>query len=85
MGNQVLEIGCSKPEEALGLLRSKYESGSFSFEDVSLYGALIHVIAPDIQQAETEITAILEEAGIEVDHLEKIEPSLEDVFIASMR
>jgi hypothetical protein len=27
----------------------------------------------------------LEEAGIEVQHLDAIEPTLEDVFIASMR
>ena len=85
MQNKVLEIGCSKPEDALALLRLKLESGEVSFEDVSLYGALIHAAAQDIQRAREEITTILEEAGIEVDHLEKIEPSLEDVFIASMR
>jgi ABC-2 type transport system ATP-binding protein len=85
MKGQVLEIGCREPEQALALLRSEIEKNNLSFEDVSLYGALIHVVATDIPRARSETTAIFDEAGIELDHMDEIEPSLEDVFIASMR
>ena len=85
MHARVLEIGCSEPERALALLRSKIETGALSSEEVSLYGALIHVAATDILRLRSEIMDLLERAGIELQHLDVIEPSLEDVFIASMR
>jgi len=85
MQARVLEIGCSEPERALALLRSKIETGALSYGEVSLYGALIHVASADIQRLRSEIMEIMEGEGIELQHLDVIEPSLEDVFIASMR
>ncbi len=50
-----------------------------------MYGALIHVVAPKIEEVLSSIEAELREAGVGVRELATIEPSLEDVFIASMQ
>ncbi len=80
MRGQVLEIDCAAPEVALGVLR---DSGLF--DEVSLYGALIHVVAEGAEAHRPQIKAALQEAGIEIRSMEVIAPSLEDVFLASVR
>jgi ABC-2 type transport system ATP-binding protein len=80
MRGQVLEIDCDQPEVAIPALR---ELGIF--EEVALYGALIHAVAPDVQILHTEIEEALGTAGVTVRTMEAIAPSLEDVFISSVR
>ncbi|UCC64784.1 MAG: ABC transporter ATP-binding protein [Anaerolineae bacterium] len=80
MRGQVLEIDCSAPERAMGLLR-----GMGLFDEVSLYGASIHVVASDVETFRPRIARALQDAGVEVRGMEVIAPSLEDVFIASVR
>jgi ABC-2 type transport system ATP-binding protein len=80
MCGQVLEIDCTAPAVAIGALR---ETGLF--DEVSLYGALIHVVAEDVEAYRSQVEAALREAGIEIQSMEVIAPSLEDVFIASVR
>jgi ABC-2 type transport system ATP-binding protein len=80
MCGQVMEIDCAAPEVAMGLLR---ETGLF--DEVSLYGALIHVVAEGAEAYRPKIKAALKEAGVEIRSMEIIAPSLEDVFIASVR
>ena len=46
MRGQVLEIDCDEPALAIPALR---EMGVF--EEVALYGALIHAVAPDVSAA----------------------------------
>ncbi len=50
-----------------------------------MYGSRVHVFAPEILKHEETITAELTQAGVDPGHIEMIEPSLEDVFIACMR
>jgi len=50
--------------------------------DVAVFGGGLHVTAPDALHAPGEIRTALEQAGIEVTVLEKIQPSMEDVFVA---
>jgi tRNA threonylcarbamoyladenosine modification (KEOPS) complex Pcc1 subunit len=45
---------------------------------------MIHIVAPDVAVLRGKIATILRAAGIEPGRMEVIEPSLEDVFIASM-
>ncbi len=79
MQGQVLEIDCSSPELAMGILRQ-----ADLFAEVSLYGALIHVVAEDVKSYESQIENLLKEESIESRSMQLIAPSLEDVFIASV-
>jgi hypothetical protein len=53
--------------------------------DGQLYGALIHVVAEDVEAHRARVEAAFREAGIEIRSMGIIVPSLEDVFIASVR
>jgi ABC-2 type transport system ATP-binding protein len=80
MRGQVLEIDCNQPELAIPALR---EMGAF--EEVALYGALIHAVALDVETLKPQIEGVLQQAGVRVDTMDIIVPSLEDVFISSVR
>ena len=61
-------------------------STQFSFyARVSLYGTLIHVVAEGIKAHQTQVEAALRETGVATRSMDIIAPSLEDVFIASVR
>jgi hypothetical protein len=64
----------------MGVLR---ETGLF--DEVSLYGALIHVVAEGVEACRPHIEEALRDAAIEIQSMDIIAPSLEDVFIASVR
>jgi ABC-2 type transport system ATP-binding protein len=78
MQGQVLEIDCSMPDTAVQTLRA---DGRFG--EVTLYGALVHVVAENVESYRPAIEEALTEAGLKVRGMELIAPSLEDVFIAS--
>jgi len=80
MPGQVLEIDCTQPRVALGILRSMG-----LFDEVALYGALIHVVAQDVDVQRARIEVTFRAAGVEIHSMEIIAPSLEDVFIANVR
>jgi ABC-2 type transport system ATP-binding protein len=80
MRGQVLEIDCDDPAAAIPILR-----GMDAFEEVALYGALVHAVAADVRALEPKIAARLESAGVYVRTMDVIAPSLEDVFISSVR
>jgi ABC-2 type transport system ATP-binding protein len=80
MRGQVLEIDCTQPDVAIGVLR-----GMGLFEEVALYGAQIHAVAEGIAEYKPRIAQALAEAGIELHTMDVIAPSLEDVFISSVR
>jgi ABC-2 type transport system ATP-binding protein len=80
MRGQVLEIDCDQPARALRLLRQLD-----GLEEVALYGAQIHVVSLELTARLAEIEALLRDAGIAVQTIELIAPSLEDVFISSVR
>jgi ABC-2 type transport system ATP-binding protein len=80
MRGQVLEIDCADSQGAMDVLR---EMGVF--DEVSLYGALIHTVAAGAGAHRAQVEAALRAAGIKVRSVDAIAPSLEDVFIASVR
>ena len=80
MRGQVLEIDCAAPQQAINALRSMN-----LFDEIALYGAQIHVVAEDIGVHRTQIKAVLQKAGSKIRSMDIIAPSLEDVFIASVR
>lgn len=77
---QVMEIECTPSDVALSILRNLN-----SFDEVALYGARIHVIAPEIAQKEAVIRQALSQASVHIAEMRLIPPSLEDVFISRIR
>ncbi|WP_423222963.1 ATP-binding cassette domain-containing protein [Candidatus Amarolinea aalborgensis] len=91
MRGQVLEVTCDQPEMAVIALRSRRfdeaargRSASL-FDEVALYGALVHVISADAAAQQDVVAQTLAAAGVHVMAITAITPSLEDVFIASAR
>jgi ABC-2 type transport system ATP-binding protein len=80
MRGQVLEIDCAQADKAITVLREMN-----LFEEVALYGALIHVVAESVEQHKPRIERDLADAGVPVRAMDVIAPSLEDVFISSVR
>jgi ABC-2 type transport system ATP-binding protein len=80
MRGQVLEIDCTDPDVALSTLRD-----ASLFDEVALYGALIHVVGEDLEVHLPEIHRLLAQQGVEIRSVDIIAPSLEDVFISSIK
>jgi ABC-2 type transport system ATP-binding protein len=80
MEGQVLEIDCDRPNQAVTALRKLG-----IFREVALYGAQIHAVADEIERHESQVRTALDEAGVTLRSMEVILPSLEDVFIATVR
>lgn len=80
MRGQVLEIDCEDPATAIRVLR---EMGAF--DEVALYGALVHAVASDVRMLVPKIIEQLQSTGVRVRAMDVIAPSLEDVFISSVR
>jgi len=85
MRGQVLEIAPSDAVAAVKVLRAAQVSGRLPVSEVELYGSLVHVVAPDMKRQQRAIQNELRQAGIRVEQVAVIEPSLEDVFISAMK
>lgn len=80
MRGDVIEIDCDNAGRAVSLLRELN-----IFEEVALYGALIHVVTDQATAHIPLIRQTLLDNDIGVTNIERISPSLEDVFISSAR
>ncbi len=76
MKETVIDLECEKVIEAAELL-----SADEIFSETAIFGSRIHIVTKYPEQAIAKARHILDEAGITVDRLEKITPSLEDVFV----
>jgi drug efflux transport system ATP-binding protein len=77
MPGALLEVRAASPRRTAAVLRAQLPGAS-----VGLFGDRIHVAAPEPAAAEAAIRASLAAAGLELASLRRIEPSLEDVFVA---
>jgi ABC-2 type transport system ATP-binding protein len=81
MRGEVLEIDCNNSaDQAIPLLRNLN-----LFEEVALYGALIHVVTNNASEHIPLIEKSLTDHGLGITSIDRIAPSLEDVFISSVR
>jgi ABC-2 type transport system ATP-binding protein len=80
MHGQVIEIDSDDASRAIAILRELN-----LFEEVALYGSLIHVVSGDVKAHLPLIEKSLTDKGLAVRSVEQIAPSLEDVFISSAR
>ncbi len=80
MHGQVVEIDCDDAGQAIPILRNLNV-----FEEVALYGALIHVVTNNAPKHIPLIEKALTDHNLKVISVAQIAPSLEDVFISSAR
>ncbi len=85
MKETVLELVCPRVREAAALLRPLT-----AIREVQLFGDRLNLVAADAADAaaaaaETRVRSVLGEAGIPVEALRRVEPSLENVFISLIR
>ncbi len=85
MDKIVIEIETPQPEEFLRILARQKIKGNFEDLTSELYGSLIHVFTPHPASHTQQLRSLAREAGIEIQTLTEIDPSLEDVFIACMQ
>lgn len=74
MKRHVLEIEVGRMVEALDILEKKGM-------DAAIFGSLLHATVEDVEQGIADIRRTLESSDIQVNRIEQIVPSLEDVFV----
>ncbi len=80
MLGQVIEMDCEPIDAALTALREMNV-----FDEVALYGSLVHAIGADAGANLPRVRAALDARGVAIKSMQIIVPSLEDVFIARLR
>ncbi len=80
MGEPLLEVVTDKPSKAVEALRSVP-----GVLEAAMFGRVVHVMVDDEAAATTTIPQVLAAAGRECTAIERIAPSLEDVFVARVR
>ena len=85
MRGQVLEIDTPEPDRAVRIMKEAQAKDSLPFDEVALYGAQIHVVVPSADEFLVPVRKMLESEGILVSNIEWIMPTLEDVFISTVR
>jgi ABC-2 type transport system ATP-binding protein len=74
--NPILEVKCNDVVQALELIREK----SWTLE-TSVFGSALHVMVKDEGEGKRLVEQDLTNKGIQVQQIERIAPSLEDVFL----
>jgi ABC-2 type transport system ATP-binding protein len=77
MQEEVLEVLSDRPQEAMEEIR-----GLPGVREAALFGRGLHVVAEDGESVASRIRGHLAEKGFSVERVEKIVPSLEDVFVS---
>jgi ABC-2 type transport system ATP-binding protein len=77
MAEQILEVSCDKPQEAL-----EVAARIPGARDAALFGKRLHVVAADALSLAPTLQTALRAASIEVFGMERISPSMEDVFVS---
>ncbi len=80
MGEPLLEVVTDKPSKAVEALRSVP-----GVLEAAMFGRVVHVMVDDEAAATTTIPQVLAAAGRACTAIERIAPSLEDVFVARVR
>ncbi|MEW6720066.1 MAG: ABC transporter ATP-binding protein [Thermodesulfobacteriota bacterium] len=77
MKEAVLEVRTGRPRETAEML-----AGLPGIRGAALYGESVHAVAEDADEAVPRIRTALEEAGFPAGRVERIAPTLEDVFVS---
>lgn len=79
IGNPILEVECDRPVAALEILQREPW-----ILETSIFGTYLHASVADEADGRARIAARLAAAAIEVRRMDRIAPSLEDVFIRTI-
>ncbi|MBI4517879.1 MAG: ABC transporter ATP-binding protein [Deltaproteobacteria bacterium] len=77
MSRALLELECSDLMAAYGALKAEP-----ALAGVALFGNALHLVADDEAAARAAVSARLQQCGVALQQLQRIEPSLEDAFVA---
>jgi ABC-2 type transport system ATP-binding protein len=77
MKEDVLEVLCDRAEAAMPEIAKLP-----SVQEAAMFGRGLHLVASDGEQAAADVRRLLEASGRAVERIEKITPSLEDVFVS---
>jgi ABC-2 type transport system ATP-binding protein len=77
MEEEVLDLQCDRPQEALALIESVA-----GVKEAALFGRGLHIIVNQAEQAKQDIRRVLSDQHFKISRIEKIIPSLEDVFVS---
>ncbi len=77
MGRTLLEVRAERPRQAMLVLRERLPDAS-----VGLFGERIHIATAHPEEVRSAAPGLLREAGLALEEIRPIEPSLEDVFIS---
>jgi ABC-2 type transport system ATP-binding protein len=77
MKEDVIEVLCERPQDAMGEVEK-----ITGIKEVALFGKGLHAVAEDGETAVPAIHETLKEHGYQMERIEKIIPSLEDVFVS---
>lgn len=77
MKEDVMNVQCERPQDAIEILEALG-----SVREAALFGNGLHIVTPEAETAEPEIRAALVAAGLRIDQIERIRPSMEDVFVS---
>ncbi|MFA6222824.1 MAG: ABC transporter ATP-binding protein [Desulfomonilaceae bacterium] len=76
MSESVIDLECDQPMRASELLKKEK-----IFSEAAIFGSSLHLVTGDPTGAEETTRRIMSDNGIDVLRLEKVTPSLEDVFV----
>ncbi len=77
MSDQVLRVACASPQDAMDTV-----AGLPGVRDVALFGKDLHVVTADAEELSPRLLEALPREGFAVEAVERVAPSLEDVFVS---
>src|SRR3546814_2109124 len=77
MRGALIEVRAAEPRRSVALLREQLKA-----ESVGLFGERVHIVAQGPDAAMAKAGEVLRNAGLAVQSIRTIEPSLEDVFVS---
>jgi ABC-2 type transport system ATP-binding protein len=77
MRGELLLVECDAIGHALDVLQS-----APGVKDAAVFGSALHLVVEDAETAKLRLQTYLEKEGVKVQRMEKIRPSLEDVFVS---
>lgn len=77
MRGSIVEVRAASPRKAALLLRESVKA-----ESIGLFGDRVHIVTDSPDRVAAEAEKILNESGINILGVRRIEPSLEDVFVS---
>ena len=77
MHEEVLEVLCERPQDAMVEIERLPE-----VKETALFGKGLHIVAPDGDVAMNAVAGLLREKGYAVARIEKVVPTMEDVFVS---